>query len=190
MSWRNVLYRIIVDRVVIVVLVAILLGGVEYRFSELQKRSDARNAVSTVMTSALVQQSGSLMVAVESYMLLVDNMIETNLKSDPELSRLEHKIRLAVRLFAAVSPDVAGDAKELEASMTRLSNFVRGDRQTGDDTALDAQNRLRGDFLDKYVAFTGNMRTVTRQAVELELEDNHTDFGRKATANGAGGVSN
>ena len=144
MSWKDGLSGKLVDRVVIVVLVAILLGVVEYRFSGLQKRSDARSAVSTVMTSALVQQSGTLMIAVESYMLLIDNMIETNSKSDPELSRLEHKIRLAVRLFAAVSPDVGGDAKELEVAMMRLSNFVRGDRQTGDETALDAQKRLRG----------------------------------------------
>ena len=109
MTWKEKLRESLIDRVVIVVLAAFLLGVVEYRFTILQKESDARAAVSTVMTDALMHQRNSLMNAVEAYMLIIDQMVENNTNSDPELSRVERKIRLATDFFAAVSSDKAID---------------------------------------------------------------------------------
>ena len=184
MSWKDKLRESLVDRMVVGLLAAVLLVAVEYRFRILEQHSDSRAAVSTVVTAALVQQSTNLMTAVESYMLLIDKMVRNNSTSSPMLSGLEHKIRLAVRLFAAVSPDVCQDANELEQAMTNLSNFVRGDQQTeGSQTKLQALRRHRDHFLDRYVEFTAKMRTVTQQAVEVELGDGTEKIDSTETSN-------
>ena len=53
--------------------------------------------------------------------------------------------------------------------MMRLSNYVRGDRQVqGDETPLAAQQRLQNAFIETYVQFTSDIRTVTLAAIELE----------------------
>ena len=171
MSWKDKTWDILIDRLLLVVLVGILLAVVDWRFTTLQKRADARAAVSTVMTEALVHQSKKLMTAVEEYMLLIDEMMEKGQTSNTILPRLEQQVRLAVRIFAAVSPDVDDAAEELEKSMSKLSNFVRGDRQTSGVTPLKRHGELRQDFLNRYVKFTANMRSITQQAVEIELQD-------------------
>ena len=173
MSWKQKLGESLIDRVVLVVLAAGLLGAVEYRYMLLQKASDARAAVSTVMTDALMQQRRNLMSAVEEYMLLIDKMVETNSPTELELSGAERKIRLASGFFAAVSSNeaVADNARELELAMVRLSNFVRGDRsEARDESPITVQRRLQNAFMEKYVMFTSDIRTVTLEAVELESE--------------------
>ena len=171
MNWKSKLGESLIDRVVMVILAAGLLGGIEYRFTKLQKKSDARAAVSTVMTDALMQQRRSLMTAVESYILRIDQMIENNTKSGPKLSRVERKIRLASGFFAAVSSNaaIAENARKLESDMVQLSNYVRGDRQVqGNETPITTQQRLQATFIESYVKFASDIRTVTLEAVELE----------------------
>ena len=171
MNWKEKLGESLIDRVVLVVLAAFLLGAVEYRYTKLQKISDARAAVSTVMTDALMQQRRNLMSAVEGYMLLIDKMVENNLRSDPELSQTERRIRLASGFFAAVSSNeaVGCNADKLEAAMVRLSNYVRGDRQNGDGPSpVKVQQDLHSAFIQSYVRFTSDIRTVALEAIEVE----------------------
>ena len=171
MKWKKKLGESLIDRLVMVLLAGVLLAGVEYRFTALQKKIDARAAVSTVMTDALMQQRRSLMTAVEAYILLIDQMIENNKKSDPKLSRIERKIRLASGFFAAVSnnSEIKENARKLESNMVKLSNYVRGDRQIQrDETPITAQQRLQKEFIDCYIKFASDIRTVTLEAVELE----------------------
>ena len=171
MNWKEKLGESLIDRVVMVILAAVLLSVVEYRFTSLQKKSDARAAVSTVMTDALMQQRRSLMTAVETYILLIDQMIENNTKSDPKLSGVERKIRLASGFFAAVSSNDAIDAnaRKLESHMVQLSNYVRGDRQVqGNEMPIATQQHLQDAFIECYVKFASDIRTVTLEAVELE----------------------
>jgi hypothetical protein len=173
MNWKQKLAESLIDRIVLVVLAAVLLGAVEWQYTKLQKASDARAAVATVMTDALIQQRSNLMSAVQDYMLLIDNMIETNKSSSPKLSAIERRIRLASGFFAAVSSDsaVSDNARAMEASMVRLSNFVRGDRTTEEEenqSLVEVQQSLQDKFMENYVAFTSDIRTVTLEAVELE----------------------
>ena len=173
MNWKRKLAESLIDRIVLVVLAAVLLGAVECQYTNLQRASDARAAVSTVMTDALMQQRRNLMLAVEDYMLLIDHMIETNVSSAPELSRVERRIRLASGFFAAVSSNsaVSDNARKLEASMVRLSNFVRGDRSTGGEenqSLVKVQQSRQDEFMANYVRFTSDIRTVTLEAVALE----------------------
>jgi len=177
MDWRKRLGESLIDRVVLVVLAAVLLGAVECRYEELQRVGDARAAVSTVMTDALMQQRRSLMSAVEEYMLLIDDMIETNATPGPGLSRAERRIRLALNFFSSVGGDdgVSHNASELESAMVRLSNFVRGDRpSSGGERQSDSQSAvtilqdLQDAFTTKYVLFSSDIRMVTLEAVRVE----------------------
>ncbi len=171
MNWKRKLAESLIDRVVLVVLAAILLGAVEYRFADLQRARDARAAVSTVMTDALMQQRESLMEAVDDYMLLIDGLVETSSPPDATLSRAERKIRLASGFFAAVSSAdvIKSNASDLESAMARLSSFVRGDRQgSGTASPFETLQGLQDEFMKSYVQFTSDIRTVTLEAVDLE----------------------
>ena len=118
------------------------------------------------------------MSAVEDYMLAIERMVENNSSSDPKLSRAERQIHLAVSFFAAVSNNDAIDenANKLESDMVRLSNYVRGDqgdRPGGDanESPVEVQQRRQDQFIESYVRFTSDIRSVTLEALELESTD-------------------